>query len=188
MEKVDQTNVANMERFLTTMREEKPRAVSPLLTSMTVTKYSNFVETSKPFEMADFYKYSEKIRKTRGELGAGDANGRSSPAHSSASEHSSNRAPSPAMTSARLQQQHVAAARSRSGSPLTINMQQQSSQHSQHVRAQHGSGNARMRANHAHLAGDNSRLYAQHPSPASSPHVATPLHSHNVTPSNHPST
>ena len=33
MEKVDPTNMANMERLLTTMREEKPRAVSPLLSS-----------------------------------------------------------------------------------------------------------------------------------------------------------
>ena len=161
-------------------------AVSPLLSSMTVTKYSNFVETSKPFEMADFYKYSEKIRKTRGELG--DSNGRCSPAHSSASEHSSNRAPSPVVTSARLQQQHVMTSRSRSGSPLTINMQQQqSSQHKQHMRAQHGTGSSgRMRTTHSqltHPGGDNSRLYAQHPSPASSPHVeASPynLHSHNA--------
>ena len=33
--------------------------------NMTVTKYQNYVEVSKPFEMADFYKYSEKLRRQR---------------------------------------------------------------------------------------------------------------------------
>ena len=32
---------------------------------MTVMKYQNYVEVSKPFEMSDFYKYSERIRKQR---------------------------------------------------------------------------------------------------------------------------
>ena len=32
---------------------------------MTVTKYQSYVEVSKPFEMSDFYKYSEKLRKQR---------------------------------------------------------------------------------------------------------------------------
>ncbi len=33
--------------------------------SMTVTKYKSYVEVSKPFEMSDFYKYSERLRKQR---------------------------------------------------------------------------------------------------------------------------
>ena len=32
---------------------------------MTVTKFQSYVEVSKPFEMSDFYKYSEKLRKQR---------------------------------------------------------------------------------------------------------------------------
>lgn len=32
---------------------------------MTVTKYQSYVEVSKPFEMSDFYKYSERLRKQR---------------------------------------------------------------------------------------------------------------------------
>ena len=32
---------------------------------MTVTKYQSYVEVSKPFEMSDYYKYSEKLRKQR---------------------------------------------------------------------------------------------------------------------------
>ena len=32
---------------------------------MTVTKYQSYVEVSKPFEMSDFYKYSEKLRRQR---------------------------------------------------------------------------------------------------------------------------
>ena len=32
---------------------------------MTVTKYQSYVEVSKPFEMSDFYKYSERLRRQR---------------------------------------------------------------------------------------------------------------------------
>ncbi|ELT98508.1 hypothetical protein CAPTEDRAFT_207600 [Capitella teleta] len=34
-------------------------------TSTVTTKYQNYVEVSKPFEMSDFYKYSEKLRRQR---------------------------------------------------------------------------------------------------------------------------
>lgn len=48
---------------------DSSNALSPSMDSpqqvMTVTKYQSYVEVSKPFEMSDFYKYSEKLRKQR---------------------------------------------------------------------------------------------------------------------------
>ena len=37
----------------------------PPQNNMTITKFQSYVEVSKPFEMSDFYKYSEKLRKQR---------------------------------------------------------------------------------------------------------------------------
>ena len=42
-----------------------PETEGPPQQSMVVTKNERFVEMSKPFEMADFYKYSERLRKQR---------------------------------------------------------------------------------------------------------------------------
>lgn len=44
---------------------ESPASQSQHQQSLTVTKYQNYVEVSKPFEMSDFYKYSEKLRRQR---------------------------------------------------------------------------------------------------------------------------
>ncbi len=50
------------------VQQEPPppqQTYNPETQQMTVTKFQSYVEVSKPFEMSDFYKYSEKLRKQR---------------------------------------------------------------------------------------------------------------------------
>lgn len=150
------------------------------LPNMTVTKYSNFVEVSKPFEMADVYKYSEKIRKTRN----GSDNGPNSPAHSSASGSSSARAQSPMLTRA----VHVtSSSRSRSASPLPPSGHHGGSgDHTKQYLSSQYHAAAANAPSHAHASLGKREHYGGHHHHAQ--HAQQALHNHHHSPVNNTQT
>ena len=113
---------------------------------VTVMKYSkNYVEVSKPFEMADVYKYSEKIRKHRFD-GESLSSGQTSPSHSSSgllhspansSSASSVRVNSPYLQRATHIQAPPPPPRSRSESPSLQDTTTQGSYSSSHYSQQY---------------------------------------------------
>jgi len=92
-----QQEVMQMPHYDGTSAASQESPLSQQQKVMHVMKYQNYVEVSKPFEMSDFYKYSERIRKQRHseQHSPGSGGQTASPRHSSVSSQGGGGPPPP---------------------------------------------------------------------------------------------